>query len=147
MKIDVVRLEVVRERTVEYGKRQIKSADDLAELGHALIGKADREFFIVVCLNAQNGINCINIVSVGSLTASIAHPREVFKLAVISNAASIALMHNHPSGNVKPSKEDIDITKMIIEAGKILEIDVVDHLIITEGNYFSFLDRGICNFK
>lgn len=147
MNINVVRLEVVKERSVEYGRRKIRSAEDLAELGQKLIGKADREVFLVVCLNAQNGINAINVVSIGSLTASIVCPREVFKLAVVSNSASIALMHNHPSGNVKPSKEDIEITKLLIEAGKILEIDVLDHVIISEGNHYSFLDKGICTFS
>lgn len=147
MDINVVRLEVVKEKSVEYGTRQIRCAEDLADLGQKLLGKADREVFIVVCLNSQNGINAINVVSIGSLTASIVHPREVFKLAVISNAASIALMHNHPSGSVKPSKEDIEITKQLIEAGKLLDIDVVDHIIVSEGNHYSFLDKGVCTFS
>lgn len=147
MKIDLVRLEVVKERSVEYGRRKIRCADDLAELGQTLIGKADREVFAVVCLNTQNGINAINIVSIGSLTASIVTAREVFKLAILSNSASIALMHNHPSGSVMPSKEDIEITKMLIEAGKLLDIDVVDHVVVSEGNHYSFLDKGVCTFS
>jgi len=147
MKIDVVRLEVVKEKSVEYGTRQIRCAEDLADLGQKLIGKADREVFIVVCMNAQNGINAINVVSIGSLTASIVSAREVFKLAVVSNSAAIALMHNHPSGSVKPSKEDIEITKQLIEAGKLLDIDVVDHIIVSEGNHYSFLDKGVCTFS
>jgi len=147
MKVDIVRLEVVKEKSVEYGTRQIRCAEDLADLGQKLIGKADREVFIVVCMNAQNGINAINVVSIGSLTASIVSAREVFKLAVVSNSAAIALMHNHPSGNVKPSKEDIEITKQLIEAGKLLDIDVVDHIIVSEGNHYSFLDKGVCTFS
>ena len=147
MKINIVRLEVVKERSVEYGHKKISSAEDLAKLGQTLLGKADREVFAVVSLNAQNGINGINIVSIGSLMASIVTAREVYKYAILSNAASIAVMHNHPSGNVKPSKEDIEITKMLIDAGKLLDIVVVDHIVIAEGNYFSFLDRGVCTFS
>jgi len=104
MNINVVRLEVVKEKSVEYGSKQIKCAIDLAKIGFKLLGRADREIFYVVCMNAKNGINAVHVVSVGSLTASIVHPREVFKLAVISNSASVAFLHNHPSGNVQPSK-------------------------------------------
>lgn len=148
MTIDVVRLEVVREKTVKYGRTKITCGKDLADLGHELISKADREIFMVVCLNAQNYINGISIVSVGTLTTALVSAREVFKYALLSNSASILVMHNHPSGGrITPSKEDKAITTMLIEAGRLLDVPLLDHLIITEGNYFSFLDNGICSFS
>ena len=146
-RIDVIRLEVVRERQVEYGNKKISCGEDLADLGQKLIGKADREMFVVVCLNAQSFINGISIVSVGTLTATLITAREVYKYALLSNSASILVMHNHPSGGrITPSKEDIEITKMLIEAGRLLDVELVDHVIISEGNYYSFLDKGTCNF-
>jgi len=148
MNIDVVRLEVVREKTVKYGRKKITCADDLADLGHELISKADREMFLVICLNAQNYINGISIVSVGTLTATLISAREVFKYALLSNSASILVMHNHPSGGrISPSKEDVEITKMLIEAGRLLDIPLVDHIIVSEGNHYSFLDKGTCTFS
>jgi len=146
MKIPIVRLEVIKERSVRYGKKQIKGAEDLAEIGRLLIGKADRECLLVLCLSCQNTINSIQIASIGTLDASLFHPREILKLAVVSNASAIAIMHNHPGGRTKPSDEDIKATEALIQASKILGIDVLDHLIITEGNYFSFLDNGVCSF-
>ena len=147
MRIDVVRLEVVRDRTVTYGKKKITQPEDLASLGFKLLGKADREMTLVVCLNANNRINALHVASVGSLTSSIVHPREVYKLAVVSNSAAIALLHNHPSGNLKASKEDIQITKKLIEAGKLLGIKLLDHLIIGDRAFYSLSQNDVCDFK
>jgi DNA repair protein RadC len=125
---------------------QIKNVKDLSDLGQLLLGKVDIGVHVVICLNARKDIIGINVAHIGSLKYLTV--REVFKYAILSNAAAIAILHNHPSGGrITPSKEDVEITKKLIKAGKLLDIDVVDHLIITEGNHFSFLDKGICNFK
>jgi DNA repair protein RadC len=102
-----------------------------------------KEKFIVVCLNSANKIIKQETISTGSLNSSIVHPREVFKVAIESSSASIILIHNHPSGNPEPSNEDIAITKKIVEAGKIIDIQVFDHLIIAGGGFTSFVERRL----
>lgn len=97
---------------------------------------------IVCCLNTKNEPTSISTVSVGSLNSSIVHPREVFKTAVMSNAASIIIAHNHPSGDITPSKEDKDITLRLKEAGDIIGIKLLDHIIIGDRNYLSLKEKG-----
>ena len=98
--------------------------------------------FVVACVNTKNEIANLTVAHIGSLNSSIVHPREVFKTAILSNAASIICAHNHPSGNPEPSKEDVDVTKRLIEAGKILGIDLLDHLVIGDGRYVSLKEKG-----
>ena len=102
-----------------------------------------KEKFIVVCLNSANKIIRYEIISVGSLNSRIVHAREVFKVAIENNSANIILLHNHPSGNEEQSQEDINVTKRFVEAGKVLEINVFDHIIIAGNNFTSFVDRKI----
>jgi DNA repair protein RadC len=95
-------------------------------------------------LNSANRLIGIHTISMGILNSSLVHPREVFKLAYMMSAASIIISHNHPSGNVEPSSEDLAITKQLVEAGKILGIPLHDHIIVTERNGFvSFAERGL----
>jgi DNA repair protein RadC len=103
----------------------------------------DRESFVVVMLDIKQRITDTHLVSTGSLDASIVHPREVFKAAVVANAAAIILVHNHPSGDYQPSKEDHEVTERLAAAGKILGIQVLDHVIIGSGGYYSFRDKNI----
>lgn len=103
----------------------------------------EKEHFRVILLNIKNQLISIEDISVGSLNSSIVHPREVFKPAIKRSSASMILVHNHPSGDPTPSVEDIDITKRLIEAGKILGIEVLDHVIIGNGNYISIKEKGI----
>jgi DNA repair protein RadC len=104
----------------------------------------DREHFVVLMLDQKNKVVGIHTVSVGSLTASIVHPREMYKVAILSNAASLICGHNHPSGDCQPSREDRALTTRLVEAGKLLGIAVLDHIIIGgEGRYFSFADEGL----
>ncbi len=144
--ISVVRLEMVKDRTISYGKKQVTGPAELAEIGYELLGKSDKEIFLCVCLNVRNNINAINIVATGSSTGITLLPYEVFKVPVISNSVSIALLHNHTSGNPAPSNEDIRITEKLIEAGKVLGIAVVDHVIVGDGEYYSFTENDVCNF-
>ena len=102
-----------------------------------------KENFVVLYLNSRNELLNKETISVGTLNASLVHPREVFEPAVRIFAAQIILAHNHPSGNPEPSEDDLDLTKRMVEAGKILGIEVIDHVIISNLNSFSFKDKGI----
>ena len=100
-----------------------------------------KEHFYIIALNSRN--HSITEVSVGSLNASIVHPREVFSEAIKNKAASVIFVHNHPSGDPEPSEGDLVITKRLVEAGKILDIEVVDHIIVTSNNFLSFKERKL----
>ena len=102
-----------------------------------------KEMFITLHLDGKNRIICMDLVSIGSLNQSIVHPREVFKTACLSSAAAILLIHQHPTGDPSPSSEDISITRRLKEAGEIMSIKVLDHIIIGEGEYLSFVERGL----
>ncbi|MCG8485579.1 MAG: DNA repair protein RadC [Clostridia bacterium] len=102
-----------------------------------------KEFFKVLLLNTKNEIIMIDEVSVGNLNSAIVHPREVFTNAVRKSASSVILVHNHPSGNPNPSSEDVETTKRLVEAGRILGIEVLDHLIIGDGEYFSLRESSM----
>lgn len=103
----------------------------------------DREHFRVITLSTKNHVLGIDEVSVGSLNSSIVHPREVFKKAVEKSAAAIIMVHNHPSGDPEPSREDIQVTKRLVEAGKVLGIDVLDHIIIGDSKYKSLKELAL----
>jgi len=107
------------------------------------IGDYDREALVVLTFDTKNKINSITVASIGSLNSSIVHPREVFKTAILSNSASIIIGHNHPSGDPSPSKEDISITSRLKECGKILGIELLDHVIIGDNNYISLKEKGL----
>lgn len=101
-----------------------------------------KEYFFTMHLDGKNRVVCIDQVSVGSLNQSIVHPREVFKTALLSSAAAIMLIHNHPSGDPAPSREDREITRRLKEAGDLLGIRVLDHIIIGD-TYLSFVEMGL----
>ena len=126
-----------------FANKTIVSPSDVAEIFIPLLRDEVKEKFIVISLNSANKIIRYNIISVGNLTTSVVHPREVYKIAIENNSASIILMHNHPSGNPEPSNEDIQITKKLVEAGKIIDINVFDHIIIGGNTYSSFVERRI----
>lgn len=101
-----------------------------------------KEYFLSLHLDGKNRVVCIDIVSIGSLNQSIVHPRETFKSALLSSAAAIILIHNHPSGDPTASREDMEITRRLKEAGELLGIRILDHIIIGE-TYMSFSERGV----
>lgn len=103
----------------------------------------EQEHFRVMTLNTKKEINFIREISKGTINMTIVHAREVFKAAISDNAHSIILLHNHPTGDPSPSKEDIGLTKNLIEASKIIGIDILDHIIIGDNRYFSFLEEGL----
>lgn len=102
-----------------------------------------KEHFIAIHLDGKNRIVCFDRVSVGSLNQSIVHPREVFKGAILSSAAALILVHNHPTGDPTPSAEDRAITKRLAEVGDLVGIRVLDHVIVGDGEYLSFVERGL----
>ena len=102
-----------------------------------------KEVFACLHLDGKNKIVCVDLVSVGSLNQSIVHPREVFKTACISNAAAILCLHQHPTGDPTPSSEDIAITRRLKECGDLMGIKLLDHIIIGDGEYLSFVERGL----
>jgi DNA repair protein RadC len=141
----VYAIQMVRERTIMYSAQKLTQPGDAAAAFNALVGDPDRENFVVIMLDAKNKITGLHVVSQGSLNQSVVHPRETFKAAILANAAAIILAHNHPSGETNPSHEDKEITKRLREAGDLLGIKVLDHVIVdTEsGNFFSFVERGL----
>lgn len=102
-----------------------------------------REHFLCLYLNARNQVIFKEVVSIGSLSASIVHPREVFQAAITHSAASIVLAHNHPSGDVSPSGDDIELTRRLVRAGEIMGIDVLDHIIMAAEDFLSMKERGL----
>lgn len=100
-----------------------------------------KEYFIALHLDGKNRIVCCDMVSTGSLNQSIVHPRELFKTALLSSAAAVILLHNHPTGDPTPSTEDLTITRRLIEAGEMIGIKVLDHIVIGD-TYYSFTERG-----
>jgi len=102
-----------------------------------------KERFVVFWLNSANIVQGFEIVSEGTLNSSVVHPREVFRGAIVSSCANIIVAHNHPSGNPEPSNEDISLTKKLVEAGKIIEISVFDHIIFAENTFTSFVERRL----
>jgi DNA repair protein RadC len=130
-------------QTKWYSSQKITSPSDVAEIFIPLLRDEVKEHFIVVCLSSANKIIRYEIISTGNLNSSVVHPREIFKVAIENNSASIILIHNHPSENPEPSNEDISITKKLLESGKIMDIPIFDHIIIAGNTYTSFVERRL----
>lgn len=124
-------------------KDTIKSPDDVKNIVMEEMRYFDREHFRVIYLDRKGGMMEMQDISIGGLHSSIVHPREVFKVAVKKSAASIILVHNHPSGDPTPSTEDIEVTRRLIEAGNIMGITVLDHIIIGDNTYCSLKTKGL----
>lgn len=139
------RVELVRDRTVKIESETINSPQDVSKLALTFADK-DREYLVCVWLGVRRQIIGHEIVSIGILTASLAHPREIFKGAVIAGAHAIILFHNHPSGYMSPSKEDLSLTERISQAGRVMGIPLLDHLIVSTSGYISLKATGQCQF-
>jgi DNA repair protein RadC len=129
-------------------KIQVKSSYQVAKVFQDLLlleAEIDREkeHFYVMHLNAKSQVKMVELVSLGSLTASVVHPRETYRRAVLAGSASIIVAHNHPSGEVDPSTEDTKTTKVLFEAGRVLGIPLFDHLIFANGSFFSFQENSM----
>ncbi|MDD2439967.1 MAG: DNA repair protein RadC [Methanosarcinaceae archaeon] len=130
------------ETYTEEPKRKIRSPRDVYAFMYPKMREQKKERFVSLCLDTKNQILKEDIVSIGSLNASIVHPREVFKSALMESSASVIMIHNHPSGDPNPSREDILVTEKLVEGGKLLGIEVLDHIIIGEGRYVSLKAEG-----
>ena len=145
--LELVRVRMIPDRTL-FSSTPVNSADAAVDLLIREFRDLDREVFMVMNLTNHMQVINLDICSVGTLTYTIVHPRDVFKTSILSNASSILLIHNHPSGELQPSDIDIDVTERLVSAGKVLGIDVVDHLIIgpRERTYTSLREMGIMEF-
>ena len=142
--LDVVNVRLVKERAL-YSDVPIENPASAERAIAEEMSSLDREVFCVMNLNTKGKVINLSIVSVGILNSSMVHPREVFKSVILSNAAAVILVHNHPSGVIEPSPEDYEVTKRLMEAGDVLGINVVDHLIVGggTGEYCSLASEGI----
>jgi len=146
--ISVYRVCLVKDATVSFGQSFVSNSHQAHAVIQNLIltrGQPDREQFVVAMLNAKNIIIGLNIVSVGVLSSAQVHPREVLKPAILANSSAMILCHNHPSNDLSPSTDDLEVTRKIIKAADIVGIQVHEHLIINMENerFFSFADEGI----
>jgi len=132
-----------RQATVSLEKSVVGSSNDIAAYLRTALKDYRHEVFAVIFLNRANKINHFEIVSAGGITGTVADPRVILKKALEENAVSIILCHNHPSGSLKPSRADEELTTKIKEAAKYFDIKVIDHIIVSEDGYFSFADEGI----
>ncbi|MEA2113651.1 MAG: DNA repair protein RadC [Patescibacteria group bacterium] len=128
-------------QTPSYKSKELTDPEKVYRLIKNKLKDYHKEHFYIIALNSRN--HSIAEISIGSLNASIVHPREVFAEAIKNKAASVVIVHNHPSGDPEPSEDDLTTTKRLVEAGKILGIEVADHIIVAKDNFFSFKDKGI----
>ncbi|MDP2939323.1 MAG: DNA repair protein RadC [Candidatus Omnitrophota bacterium] len=121
----------------------IKSAEDVVTLIKPKLADKKKEYFVILSLDSRNNLIKVSDISIGTINASIVHPREVFKEAIQALACSVILVHNHPSGESEPSEDDLEITRRLVDAGKILGIEVIEHIIVSDNGYLSFSKQGL----
>ncbi|MBP2029428.1 DNA repair protein RadC [Methanohalophilus levihalophilus] len=123
-------------------RRKITSSADVYSILYPQVRELKKERLTTLHLDTKNNVIREEVVSIGTLNSNIVHPREIFKSALLESAASVILTHNHPSGDPSPSREDIAVTRKLVDGGKLLGIDVLDHVIIGDGRYVSLKDEG-----
>lgn len=140
--LDVVNIRLVKEPSL-YSTKPLNSPEAVLELMAEEMSLYDREVLCILNLKANSQVINMNIVSVGTINSALVNPREIFKSSILSNACAIIAIHNHPSGNIMPSREDVNITKRLKMSGAILGIDLLDHIIIggTSGEMYSFKSK------
>jgi DNA repair protein RadC len=143
-RIPIYQVKLVRDGSQKAERKKVSTPAVAASVLQQFLDGADREHFVVLLLDTQNQLIGINTVTVGTLDASLVHPREVFKPAILANAASVLLAHNHPSGDPTPSVEDRAVTRQLAAAGATLGIEVLDHVIIGDApRYVSLVEAGL----
>lgn len=125
------------------GKAVIKTPEDVLGQVRGRLKNKKKEHFITLLLDTRNQLIGVTTVSIGSLDSSIVHPREVFKDAISASAASVIFVHNHPSGDPRPSDDDIKMTKKLVEAGNIIGIEILDHIIVADDSHISMKAKGL----
>jgi DNA repair protein RadC len=142
-RIPIYKVMLVKDGTQKADTKTIKQPLDAHQVLASYLQGVGRENFVVLMVDTKHKVIGINTVSVGTLSQTSVHPREVFKPAILANTAAIILGHNHPSGDPTPSQEDIQVTKRLVEAGELLGISVLDHIITGEDKYFSMKEQGL----
>ncbi len=142
-------IELGKRLASEYSDKKIRvnTPEDIASLFMEELRYEKQEHFQILMLNTKNEIMSKELVSIGNINSSIVDPREVFSKAIKKNAASIALVHNHPSGNPEPSDADINVTSRLCKAGEILDVKIIDHIIIGDGTYISFRRKKLLDIS
>lgn len=147
--ISIVHLQIVKDSQVPYGEIKLDTPEKAARAIRDFLGAVDREHVVICCVDNSMKPTYIQVAGIGTINACLVSVPEIFKMAILSNAAGLLLFHTHPSGEVKPSQEDIAITRKIRDAGKMLDIPLRDHIILgTAGDYFSFRESdflGCCS--
>ena len=138
-----VRLRQVRDGRVRFVVDRVTRPAEVFEAVRPYYKGADREILSVICLDTQNQPTCFHICSIGSLNTTRTHPGDILKPALISNSLGIVLVHNHPSGCLEPSEEDVEFTRSVRRACETLGIDLFDHLILSDDGFTSFRERGL----
>ena len=142
-RIPIYQVRLVRDGSQPTARKKVDSPSTAAQVLQQYLDGADREHFVVLLLDTQNQIIGIHTVTVGTLDASLVHPREVFKTAILANAASVLLAHNHPSGDPTPSPDDSVLTTRLRSAGTLLGVEVLDHIVVGDvSRYYSFREAG-----
>lgn len=141
-RIPVMQVQLVKERSMTSEIKQIRCAEDAFKICKQYLEGVDREHVIALLLDTKHQVRGIHTVSVGSLDASIIHPREVLKPAILANSSGIIVAHNHPSGDPAPSQEDIAVTRRLMEACRIIGIDLLDHIVVTDERFSSLKALG-----
>lgn len=142
-RIPTFELALIREKSYPADRKKISNPDDAYRIARLELDDAPNEKFLVIMLTTKNSVIGTSIVSTGVLNASLVSPREIFQRAILSNAASLICVHNHPSGDPTASSEDITLTKKLAEAGNLLNIPILDHVIIGDGRYISLKEKGV----
>lgn len=142
-RVNIASVKLVKESSMLYKQRRVCSPQDSYELFKEYLGEVDREHFEVMCLDTKNQPTNISAIHIGSLNASIIHPREVMKTAaILSKSASIICYHPHPSGDPTPCPKDIEVTERLVDVGRLLGIKLLDHIIIGEDKFISLKELG-----
>lgn len=143
-RLETYRVSFVADPGMKIGQ-PLRASEDVFRYARSIYDTldADKEHFTLLSLNNKNRLNGFKVISTGSLTASIVHPREVWRAALYLCSAAVVFVHNHPSGDPAPSPEDIDITRRLKETADVLGIRVLDHVVLGDGRFFSFNDKGM----
>ncbi len=134
---------LVKEGVLPSESKTVDGPAVVVGVARPFIGNTAKEHFVCLLLNSRNHLIGLNLVSVGTLSASLVHPREVFQPAILASAAAIIVVHNHPSGDTTPSPEDKSATKRLKESGELLGIPVLDHVVLSTDGFFSFRENGL----
>jgi DNA repair protein RadC len=143
--IPIYKVQLIRDGSQPAYNKIIHRPVEVYEFLKDFLGGLDRENFVAVFLDSKNKVIGINTIAVGTLSYAPVHPREVFKAAILCNAVGVILAHNHPSGDPSPSSADLSVTKQLKEAGEIIGIDIIDHVVIGDGigRYESLKEMGV----